>query len=121
MDKFLAKKNPIFKQIIEPGQDKNPRSSVAQKSQNQTAAKPQTQVEKIDLVFAGFGFGQSDARIRYRLNSAILQLTLKSMYESVRMGSWCLSAYQQLQADLYFLFSVCFEVGQATSAFDFLP
>ena len=54
------------------------------------------------------------------MNGAILQLTLKSMYEGARSGVWRLSAYQQLQADLYFLFHTCFDLA-ANSQSDFLP
>ena len=84
MDKFLAKKNPIFKQIAEPSE----KPTLAAAQQNNPAG-----VEKQDYVFFGFGLAHPDAQVRYRLNGAILQLTLKSMYEAVRGDSWCLEAY----------------------------
>ena len=51
-------------------------------------------------------------------------MALKSMYEGARSGVWKGPSYQQLQADLYFLFCVCFDVtgsGAGSSQFDYLP
>jgi len=64
MDKFLAKKNPIFKQVAE--------GASAQGG------------EKADVAYVGFGLSHTDLTVRYRVNGTILQLTLKSMYENAR-------------------------------------
>jgi accessory gene regulator protein AgrB len=68
MDKFLAKKNPIFNN--------------------------------------SFGFMQvnNDLAMRYRMNSCIIQLALKSIYELTRQNTFGLHTYQQLQCDVFFLF-----------------
>ena len=90
MDKFLAKKNPVFKQ------DPNEKDSY------------------------GLGVNLSESAIRYKLNGTILQLVLKSMYESARGYTYTVHAYQQLQADMYFLFHVCFG-RNGEEWFDILP
>ena len=60
MDKFLAKKNPIFK-LTDP--DK-------------------TGPEQIS--YQGLGLAFADVAVRYKINGTVLQLTLKSMYEHCR-------------------------------------
>ena len=79
MDKFLAKKNPIFKQIQEST------SSGGNQAQNNA---PGAQSEKQDYVLTGFGLAHPDQTVRYRINGTILQLALKSMYENARNGVW---------------------------------
>ena len=107
MDKFLAKKNPIFKQINATGN--NQPNQVNQ-------AEPQLQSEKQDYVYTGFGVINADQIVRYRVNGAILQLALRSMYENARLVSvWRTPSYQQLQADLYFLFHLAFNPSIAAN------
>lgn len=85
MDKFLAKKNPIFKQINATGN--NQPNQVNQ-------GEPQLQSEKQDYVYTGFGVINADQIVRYRVNGAILQLALRSMYENARMVSvWRTPSY----------------------------
>jgi len=52
MDKFLAKKNPIFKQV--------PEGASVQGG------------EKADIALVGFGLSHSDLAVRYRINGTIL-------------------------------------------------
>ena len=65
--------------------------------------------EKQDFVYSGFGVIVNDQAVRYRINGAILQLALRSMYENARtVAVWRAPSFQQLQADLYFLFNLAF-------------
>ena len=66
MDKFLAKKNPVFKQ------------------------------DPADKDSYGLGVNLTEQAIRYKLNGTILQLVLKSMYENTRKYVYTVHAYQQL-------------------------
>lgn len=52
MDKFLAKKNPIFKQVAEGASVQGG--------------------EKADVAFVNFGLSHSDLAVRYRINGTIL-------------------------------------------------
>ena len=90
MDKFLAKKNPVFKQ------------------------------DQTDKDSYGLGVNLTEQAVRYKLNGTILQLVLKSMYENARKYVYTVHAYQQLQADIYFLFHVCFG-RNGEEWFDILP
>ena len=67
MDKFLAKKNPVFK--LDPDRlDREQRSY-------------------------GIGINMPERALRYKLNGMILQLTLKSMYENARKYVFTVHAY----------------------------
>ena len=86
MDKFLAKKNPIFKQVI---------SNSSQSKENIRH-------------YPSFAVTIPENAIRYKINGTILQLTLKSMYEHARCINLSEAAYQQVQVDSLFLFMTCF-------------
>ena len=104
MDKFLAKKHAIFRD----------------------SKGKQLKVEK----GFGFGLGLSDSQMRYKINSCILQLTLKSLYEMAHQQVFGQASYYQLQCDVFFLFQVCFggslvpsdhQVASGDIHFDILP
>ena len=67
MDKFLAKKNPVFK--LDPDRTDK------------------------ELISYGLGINLTDQAIRYKLNGTIIQLTLKSMYEHARKYVYNVHAY----------------------------
>ena len=70
MDKFLAKKNPVFK--LDP--DRTDKAQVSY----------------------GIGVNLTERVLRYKLNGMMLQLALKSMYENARKYVFTEHAYQQL-------------------------
>ena len=70
MDKFLAKKNPVFK--LDPDRTDK------------------------DQVSYGIGVNLTERVLRYKLNGMMLQLALKSMYENARRYVFTEHAYQQL-------------------------
>jgi hypothetical protein len=70
MDKFLAKKNPVFK--LDPDRTDK------------------------DQVSYGIGVNLTERVLRYKLNGMMLQLALKSMYENARKYVFTEHAYQQL-------------------------
>lgn len=98
MDKFLAKKNPIFKDVaalVTSGTNGGDRRDTQMAN---TAAQQTGGDNKQDYVYSGFGLAHPDQTVRYRMNGAILQLSLKSMYENARQGGmvWPNAAFQQL-------------------------
>ena len=91
-------------QVVQPAQIRKPELLVRSKKFNQMEMEMDKFLAKKHQISNQIHSQMSPHEIKSSILQSIIHITLKSLYESVRLNSFSLFGFQQLQTDCHFLF-----------------